>query len=623
MAQTSEVILNVKTGNAEKNVGNVTKQIRQYTNELQSLDRGTEEYNSTLQKLADLNSVVYETQQDISAASLNNYQVFQNATSAVSGLVGGFTAFNSVIALAGVENERLTETFVKLQAGVSFVSSLNALSGGVKSFMLLIPRLRTMVAALNATLAANPLGAVLAGITAITVASGLLIRRFSDTETSVNSLKDSFDKFNESLDKSEKAFNDQIELAKAYGAEIDELQQREIDYLNTTSREIQSTIDSLNNKLESLGPSSKFANWFFGNVDIYANRRAEIESEISELTESLTGVNTKLEIAQVTSNRRIEGEEKRAAEERRKIAEKAYQERQRQLESLSKFNQQIVWGIEDQWRDYFRTQEENSKKHFQDIIDEFSQFENLPEVDIPVLDQLYKFTSAEEINKRHEAWEAEIADLTAVTLNTQLSLEERGEAYDKLQSVQTRYNAFRAYSTKELKRLADEEVRIENAKYQIIGGFLTGFSALLGEQTAIGKALAVTNATIDTYRAANAAYASLAGIPIVGPALGKAAAAAAIVSGAANVKRILSAGSSGSISASAPQLPSTNNYIPEISSAMYEPEPTPYVRELQGQEERTINVTTTISEDDIQSSGNRVNINSNEGGLNSQNKRAA
>ena len=43
---------------------------------------------------------------------------------------------------------------------------------------------------------------------------------------------------------------------------------------------------------------------------------------------------------------------------------------------------------------------------------------------------------------------------------------------------------------------------------------------------------------IDTYAAANAAYKAMAGIPVVGPALGIAAAAAAIASGLANVQQI-------------------------------------------------------------------------------------
>ncbi|MWP63113.1 tape measure protein [Gilliamella sp. Pas-s25] len=56
----------------------------------------------------------------------------------------------------------------------------------------------------------------------------------------------------------------------------------------------------------------------------------------------------------------------------------------------------------------------------------------------------------------------------------------------------------------------------------------------------IGKAAAIAQAVINTYQAANAAYAAMAGIPYVGPALGATAAAAAIAAGMANVAAIRS-----------------------------------------------------------------------------------
>lgn len=74
-----------------------------------------------------------------------------------------------------------------------------------------------------------------------------------------------------------------------------------------------------------------------------------------------------------------------------------------------------------------------------------------------------------------------------------------------------------------------------------------GLNALAGLQSssnkqaaAVGRAAAIVNATVQTYQAATGAFASLAGIPIVGPALGAAAAAAAVVAGLANVAKIKS-----------------------------------------------------------------------------------
>ena len=66
--------------------------------------------------------------------------------------------------------------------------------------------------------------------------------------------------------------------------------------------------------------------------------------------------------------------------------------------------------------------------------------------------------------------------------------------------------------------------------------------ATLGEQNAAYKAAAIISATIDTYKAATGAYASLSSIPYVGPALGVAAAGAALAFGFKQVQAITGSG---------------------------------------------------------------------------------
>ncbi len=80
---------------------------------------------------------------------------------------------------------------------------------------------------------------------------------------------------------------------------------------------------------------------------------------------------------------------------------------------------------------------------------------------------------------------------------------------------------------------------VHNIKLDLAQDFLKGIAQLFGQQTAIGKAAAVAETAINTFRAAQAAYAALAGIPVVGPALGIAAAIAATTFGLANVRKIL------------------------------------------------------------------------------------
>lgn len=74
-----------------------------------------------------------------------------------------------------------------------------------------------------------------------------------------------------------------------------------------------------------------------------------------------------------------------------------------------------------------------------------------------------------------------------------------------------------------------------------LGDVTSALKSSLGEGNALYKAAAITQTIIETYKGATAAYASLATIPVVGPALGIAAAAAITAAGLANVGKIRSA----------------------------------------------------------------------------------
>ncbi len=79
---------------------------------------------------------------------------------------------------------------------------------------------------------------------------------------------------------------------------------------------------------------------------------------------------------------------------------------------------------------------------------------------------------------------------------------------------------------------------VQDAKLAGIAATAGQIKDLFGEQTAIAKAAAITETSINTYKSATAAYAALAGIPVIGPGLGIAAAGTAIASGLNNVAQI-------------------------------------------------------------------------------------
>jgi hypothetical protein len=97
-----------------------------------------------------------------------------------------------------------------------------------------------------------------------------------------------------------------------------------------------------------------------------------------------------------------------------------------------------------------------------------------------------------------------------------------------------------AENAKARKDIDDAAAAAKEANLNAISGLLQNASALAGQDTVAGKAIAIAGTTIDTYQSATKAYKSLVGIPIIGPALAAVAAGVAIAGGLMNVKKIMS-----------------------------------------------------------------------------------
>lgn len=154
-------------------------------------------------------------------------------------------------------------------------------------------------------------------------------------------------------------------------------------------------------------------------------------------------------------------------------------------------------------------------------------------------------------------WETEKAITDEQQARLDLQAEEINNRVANEQSAQEQLTEVVRQGVEERKQLQDEATAEETEKKTD----LFGLSALLNkqetqdkkktfaditgmlkqgskEQMAIQKAQGIAQAAISSYQAANSAYSALAGIPIIGPALGAAAAAAALAYGLGNVAQI-------------------------------------------------------------------------------------
>jgi hypothetical protein len=91
-------------------------------------------------------------------------------------------------------------------------------------------------------------------------------------------------------------------------------------------------------------------------------------------------------------------------------------------------------------------------------------------------------------------------------------------------------------------KYAELDKQIESTKQQnkvqLASQAFVNLASIFGKESKAGKAAAIAQTSIDTFQSATSAFKSLAGIPVVGPALGAVASGAAVVAGLENVKKI-------------------------------------------------------------------------------------
>lgn len=171
----------------------------------------------------------------------------------------------------------------------------------------------------------------------------------------------------------------------------------------------------------------------------------------------------------------------------------------------------------------------------------------------------YRFTyqSREDLEKQYNAQveynnnllsltkgriEQENALLSQQLMNEQLTAERRAEIQRTLaennMALSDAQLANEQANTQAYQNLQNARQRALQGTLSVASSIAGNMASIWGEESKVGKGFATAQALIDTYSAANSAYSAMAGIPIVGPSLGIAAAAAAIVAGIANVKKI-------------------------------------------------------------------------------------
>lgn len=562
MAEKVEIEVSVQgDGSAAKSVGNIKKELREAQAEALKLSREFGELSpqalEAVKKVTALKDEIGDLNERIALFDPGaKFKAFGNV---VTGITGGFAAAQGAMALFGSESEELQKQLVKLQGALALTEGLSTIGDSWKDFQRLGAIVKGQVVSAFTTLR----GAIIAtGIGALAVGIGLVVANFEAIEKWIKKIIPGFEGFGAAFNKVKAVamgvlsgiieqfkvlgeivvnvfsgeFGAAIDAAKGAGARIGKAYsqgfQEEVE-----SQALEAARKAIAAQVAEDERVLKLAQAFGEKKATQAEaiERKILEQKIllydKDTEEYKNAVNDRavFEIkAEQAREARAKEAAKKAEDERKKQQEKIKQEQDIALATLKQAQQLEYQGAVITGKNVY----DLKLKHLTEQKDLLqSQGRSTSEVqfqiDSEMLEQRKQLNTAlsEGVDTRErKAWAA---------------LENTSKAQTNLTNEQIANNERLTQSDLAREAIKQQTELGQQAAMQATADLTTSIAGLVGEQTTAGKALAIASTTINTYQAAMQAY--LNGQQIGGPwgiAAGIIAAAAAVATGVANIKRI-------------------------------------------------------------------------------------
>ena len=289
-----------------------------------------------LENAAKLEREMENLQTEVQSLSARGREM-QAALQLGSGIVAGYSAFQGVTAMLGVENEKLLETITKLQAAQSVLMGVEELRMILERDSILMVQtrialtkaqsvaMRGLTAVTGTTTAATKLfskALVATGIGAIVAALGMLVANWDKVSKAIMSAIPGLEMVAEFFGTIFTTITDFVGITSDAT--------REIDKMVEASEKISASADLQIQKLEALGGKEKeiydlrlrALRWEEATLALKKKKNQATDEEIARLNE----LGVKIEILNIREDQRLAREKKRAEE----------RERQRQAERKAK-----------------------------------------------------------------------------------------------------------------------------------------------------------------------------------------------------------------------------------------------------------------------------------------------
>jgi hypothetical protein len=461
----------VDASEATKSLGQVRKEIKQANSDLIAAQKQFGDYSAEAIAAAKKVAQLKDSIQEAreTADLFDPGKKFQVFAGALSAVAGGFSAVQGAIGLLGVESEEVEKSILKVQSALALSQGLSTVADSAKDFQRLGAVIKTQVVNAFSTLR----GAIIAtGIGALAVGVGLLIANFETVKKVVLNFIPGLGKLADFVGNLVQKFTDFVGIT----SEAD----RVLEKLSKTNEKANENISARVKLLTAQGGKEK---------EIYALQKEANANETNALRErlKLTGKLTEEE-AKRFRELKVESAVLDATEQKR----------------INERNAQAAKDAAEKQKERDKEQKEKDKieKDRQEGLNLFRRERELEA----------KITKTEILGVTAIGKDALVSTQVVakgVSNAIQVTAAESAEAQQKINQAKF-----------------DSEVALAQQSLAIIG-------SLVDQNSAAGKAIAVTQAIINTYQGATKAIAQ-------GGIFGPVAAAATIAAGLVSVRNILS-----------------------------------------------------------------------------------
>ena len=480
----------------------------------------TQEYKDLLKTVGDYRKVQIQTDLAVDSAATT---MAQKLGGALGGISAGYSLAQGVMGTFGIESERVEKTLVRIQSAM-------AISQGVQGLKEAIPTFKQLGTVAMDALKGIRTGIAATGIGVFLVAIGTIVAYWDDIKRAVGGVSKEQERLNAKAQK-----NVDIQRAKyeSLGAQDNILKlqgksEKEITLmkLNQIQAVIKATkaqlVQQENTKKAEVASEKRNYNILktiarIGVESVAVGLRI-IGAPLDALIATANAVSETLGLGKITSfsiNKEITKMTEAASSSIAKLIFDPKETKEKADETIAETKAQLK-QLENEAAGFKLTLQEMNKPADTTVKDAGKQ----------VVEQ-----AKAEVNSLKD-FEVEKLEIRRASVDKTLEfqkLENEGLKSGLELRLQIRRTERELFQQKKQELMEGAEATAAT---------LGQISKLFGEQTAVGKASAIAEATISTYLSAQKAYDSTIGVPVVGPVLAPINAGLAIAAGIKNIKAI-------------------------------------------------------------------------------------